>query len=188
MGSKHCGIDYSLTSPAICSYEGGDKECFSSYKILCLTNNKKGMKSIEALGLRNIEVVWNPIIENQQERYEFIANHFINFIKENSVKLTYLEDYAFASTGRVFHIGENAGLLKYKLWKEGVDTILVPPTVLKKFATTKGNANKNKMYESFLQKTGTDFRVEEGKDVGNPHSDIVDAFFLCMMGTKNNLN
>ena len=31
------------------------------------------------------------------------------------VETVFLEDYAYAATGRVFHIAENAGILKYKL-------------------------------------------------------------------------
>ena len=29
-----------------------------------------------------------------------------------------IEDYSMGSRGRVFHIGENAGILKYRLWKK----------------------------------------------------------------------
>ena len=46
-------------------------------------------------------------------------------------------------------IAENTGLLKHKLYKIKVPTKPVPPTVIKKYATGKGNANKELMYEAF---------------------------------------
>lgn len=182
---KIAGIDYSLTSPAICMYESGDLNNFDSYKIMYLTNNKKGLTSIESSCYKNIVGIWNPSFENQQERYEFIADRFIDFIDDNDVDSVYIEDYAFAAHGRVFHIAENCGLLKYKLYQGNIETNLVPPTVIKKFATGKGNSNKNTMYESFVKETEITFGLQQGKDVGNPYSDIVDSYWICRYGIED---
>jgi hypothetical protein len=53
-----------------------------------------------------------------------------------------LEGYAYNAKGRVFHIAENTGILKYKMFQRGVPLDIVEPTKVKKFATEKGNASK----------------------------------------------
>ena len=58
-----------------------------------------------------------------------------------------LEDYAFAAKGRVFHIAENTGILKYKLFQQGIPLETISPSAVKKNATGKGNADKEMMYQ-----------------------------------------
>ena len=179
------GIDYSMTSPAICYYVAGDINSVESYNIRYLTPKAKDIKIIDNLSYGKLEGIVNPVIECQQERYEFIADKFVEFIEEYQINTIYLEDYSFGSHGKVFHIAENAGLLKYKLYKKGVEVNLVPPTVAKKFASGKGNANKNLMYESFVHQTGKTFNLEGSKNIGNPYSDIVDSYWLCRYGIND---
>ena len=50
------------------------------------------------------------------------------------------------------------------------------------FATGKGNASKDLMYESFLQDTGvplSQFMKMDSEKIKSPLSDIVDAFYIC---------
>jgi Holliday junction resolvasome RuvABC endonuclease subunit len=88
------------------------------------------------------------------------------------------------SKGRVFHIAENTGILKYRLWKYGVDFEAVPPTVIKKFATGKGNADKEKMQTAFVAENNLDIKFELGmtEKQWNPSSDIIDAYWICKYG------
>ena len=88
-----------------------------------------------------------------------------------------MEDYAYAATGRVFHIAENAGILKYKL--KNFKTQTIPPTVIKKFATGKGNASKEDMLDAWKKEDGTFELIQE---TGNPASDIIDSYFICKYG------
>ena len=64
-----------------------------------------------------------------------------------------IENYAYAATGRVFDIGENTGILKYKLNKCGMRFETVTPQIVKKYATGKGNAKKADMYDAFVEDT-----------------------------------
>ena len=65
----------------------------------------------------------------------------------------------------------------------------IPPTVTKKFATDKGNANKDIMYESFIkepdapQNLKTILRPKSTKLTG-PTTDIVDSYWICKYGWK----
>jgi hypothetical protein len=55
------------------------------------------------------------------------------------------------------------------------------PTTIKKFGTGKGNSNKEKMQEAFIQETGVDvkFILCVSDKQWNPSSDIIDAYFLA---------
>lgn len=91
------------------------------------------------------------------------------------------------STGRVFNIAENAGLLKHYLWKSDMYYNVVPPTVIKKFATGKGNANKEKIQESFIEETGINIKemLNMTDKQWNPSSDIIDSYYICKYGVNN---
>lgn len=113
-----------------------------------------------------------------EQRHDNISNHFIRIAsKEAANAETIIEDYSMGSKGKVFHIGENTGLLKHKLWTRDHKLILLAPTALKKFATGKGNADKLVMHEAFVKETGVDLS-SLGKPGTNPTSDIIDAYFL----------
>ena len=96
-----------------------------------------------------------------------------------------IEDYSFGSTGRVFHIAVYLGLLKYKLKIEcGWDYTLLPPSVIKKFATGKGNANKDLMLHAFEKDTGTNLAQVFDTTSKSPVSDVADAYFICKYTTE----
>jgi len=85
----------------------------------------------------------------------------------------------------VFHIAENLGLLKYKLkidfcW----DYTLLAPSVIKKFATDKGNANKEMMLSAFQGDTGVNLAELFESNAKSPISDVVDAYFICKYQEK----
>ncbi len=54
-----------------------------------------------------------------------------------------LEGYSFGSKGKVFHIAENTGILKYKIHNMGVPLEVIPPTTVKKFATGQRKCRQN---------------------------------------------
>ena len=178
------GIDYSLTSPSICVYEGEvEKIKFDSCKIYFLSNTKKfsdyTYKNLD--GQENLSNFATP-----EERYDFISDWAMDILISHEVEEVFLEDYSYGSTGKVFHIAENCGLLKYKMWQSDIKFTLVAPTVIKKFASGKGNAPKEKMYESFLFETKRnlqeEFQIKSDK-IGNPISDVVDSYFICKYST-----
>jgi Holliday junction resolvasome RuvABC endonuclease subunit len=180
MVQRFGGIDYSLTSPSICIYEGEVNEFdFNKCKIYFLSNTKKfstyNYKNID--GQENLSNFSSP-----EERYDFISDWAMDIIISHEVEKVAIEDYSYGSTGKVFHIAENAGLLKWKLWQSEIEYVLVAPTHIKKFATGKGNAKKEMMYESFLTETQRNLQLEleiKSEKIGNPVSDIVDSYYIC---------
>lgn len=93
-----------------------------------------------------------------------------------------IEGYAYGAKGKVFHIAENTGVLKYRLHQTGIPLEVIPPSAIKKQSAGKGNANKEEMYNAFTKETGVFLQmvISPGKkDIGNPVSDIVDSYFIC---------
>ena len=107
--------------------------------------------------------------------------------KEDTAKV-FIEGYSFGSKGQaVFQIAENCGILKYRLQMS--PTILydtVVPSVVKKYASGKGNADKQLMYDSFKEHTKQDLlkMFDMGK-LNNPVTDIVDSYYIAKVGYEN---
>ena len=176
------GIDYSLTSPCVCIAR--DKTFTNAF--FYFLNDRKTVqgKFHNILGDQHEEYL------TDQERYENIASWVLgilaDFEKEEVVIL--IEDYSFGSKGRVFNLAENCGLLKHKLWQSKYIFDTIAPTVLKKFATGKGNANKDAMYASFLAAGNPDINKiisPKKATIGNPVSDIVDSYYLALYSYNN---
>ncbi len=172
------GIDYSMTSPAICTFDG----IKMAVDYLTKTEKFAGMRSVEGMDLYGYQ---HKEYNNEIERYNNIASWAMHIIRPESQ--VYLEDYAMGAKGRVFSIGENTGILKYKLVREKkLGYYLVAPTAVKKFATGKGNADKDKMYEAFYAQTKIDlFSLFGVNSTKSPVSDICDAYFICKMSQEN---
>ena len=63
------------------------------------------------------------------------------------------------------------------------DTVV--PSVVKKGATGKGNADKDMMYEAFKKETKLDLKkIFDTEKVGNPISDIADSYFIQKIGSE----
>ena len=193
------GIDYSLSSPGVCVNISEDEFQYEDCKFYYLTNTKKyegTFKEKMAFGTSAVEYIGTPHrpYSSEPERYNNIANWAIDIIKLygdaktgiNRINPTIqIEDYSFGSTGRVFHIAENLGLLKYKLKIEcGWDYTLLAPSVIKKFATDKGNANKEMMLHAFQGDTGVNLAELFESSAKSPISDVVDAYFICKYQEK----
>lgn len=118
--------------------------------------------------------------EEDCERYDSISAWVMRVVTGSDHVA--LEGYAYNATGRVFNLAENTGILKYKLYQAGIPVDVVEPSKVKKHFTTKGNADKPKMYNAFLEKTGIDLQniITPNKEIlGSPVTDIVDAFAIC---------
>jgi len=169
------GIDYSMSCPSICIHVG-DSWSLNNCTFHFLSNKKKHL-----IKTKMFSSDYHKDHLSQQERFDNISNWALSCIPKNSS--VFLEGYSFSSKGVVFDIAENTGLLKHKLYSSKIITGIFPPSRIKKFASTKGNANKILMYESFLAETG--IRLEQTFDckIGDsPISDIIDSYYVCKLG------
>jgi hypothetical protein len=187
------GIDYSLSSPGVCVNTSEGEFRYEDCSFYFLTGTKKYDNTFKDNDVRYVGT-GHKLYTSEPERYNNIADWAIDIIKSHikeyqiKEKLFYwpgnptiqIEDYSYGSTGRVFHIAENLGLLKYKLKMEcDWDYTLLPPSVIKKFATDKGNANKELMLEAFEKDTGVNLEVLFDTKSKSPISDVADAYFIC---------
>ncbi len=180
------GIDYSLNGPCICVFRGktydtpfGIKDCYFYF----LTNTKSLAKTFD---YQFIGTNFDDYSHDCQ-RYESIADWALEKV-EGSV-LVGLEGYAFGASGRaIFQIAENCGLLKYKLYQNRLPVEVIPPTSVKKLATGKGNATKEKMVKQFQTDTKINLQkmiTPNRSSLGSPVTDIVDAYYICKMAYES---
>ena len=172
------GIDYSLRCPAICIFAGNSRKPFSFKDCLFfyLTDIKKYQKTF----LKNIRGDSFSSYTDECERYDSISDWACDHLV--GCDQVALEGYAYGAKGRVFHIAENTGILKYKIFQRGMPLDVIEPTKVKKFATGKGNASKQDMYNFFTEEVGIDLHeliTPEKNDVSNPVTDIIDAYYIC---------
>lgn len=168
-----CGIDYSMNGPSMCIGDGDFEDC----RFWVLGPKSKDLEHLSTF--KNIVVGLVPDdYENHADRYEKVAMFFLSAILENNIKSVNLEGYAYGAKGNVFNIAEHTSVLKYLLWKNGVDVNVVEPSKAKKFATGKGNANKALMNEAFEKWTGVKLVKTEKKIGQSPYADVIDSFFI----------
>lgn len=118
--------------------------------------------------------------KHECQRYAAISEWALNIVKE--CDLVCIEDYAFAAKGKVFNIGENTGIFKYRLWESKIEYKTVPPTQVKKFGTGRGNAKKEDMYAAFRAEAKLDLQQILGvatDQIKSPVADLADAYYIC---------
>lgn len=175
------GVDLSLSSPALCLHDGEEFK-FENCEFYFLTSSQRFLYVHPKLHGETF-----PEYTTQSERYNNIASWIVDISKQFRVQSVFIEDYSFGSVGRVFAIAENGGVVKHQLWKNHVEYKTIPPTVIKKFATGKGNADKQKMQECFVAETQLDIKqvLSITEKQWNPSSDLIDAFYICKYGVTN---
>ena len=91
--------------------------------------------------------------------------------KKMYADLVAIEGYAFARTNQAHQVGELGGVVRCALWDAGIEFVEVAPSSVKKYATGKGNANKNAML------------VAAGRRLGyeGDSNDEADAAWLCAL-------
>ena len=99
------GIDYSLSSPCICINTGAEFNIFNcSFHYLASSKKYEGING-------NLNGILHTDFTSDEQRYASITTWALKLLEEGDVIC--IEGYSMGSTGRVFNIAENAGLLKH---------------------------------------------------------------------------
>jgi crossover junction endodeoxyribonuclease RuvC len=112
-------------------------------------------------------------LESRLRRYNELSLSVKNILKCHVPDLCLIEGYSFGSKGSsVITLGEFGGILRNSIVGIADVTVEVPPTVLKKFITGKGNAKKLDVVSTLSAKYGFTFKSDN-------HAD---AFGLAQLG------
>ena len=187
------GIDYSLTSPAICVWKDKNDNRhnrqfnFNMCDVYYLETAQR-LRRASPHRILNLYPEEYPEWETEEQRHDLLSEWAMKCIRGCYV---FIEGYAFATSGKshVRSVAENSGLLKHKMYKTNQPFSSIPPTVIKKFATDKGNANKEVMHDSFVEEPDTPSDLKtilrpKSTKLTSPTTDIVDSYWICKYGWK----
>ncbi|MDA9761389.1 hypothetical protein N9C63_00510 [bacterium] len=121
------------------------------------------------------------------ERFSQISDWVFSIITRVVNPKVFIEGYSFGSKGQaVFQIAENCGILKYRLQLAEIEYETIVPSVVKKYASGKGNADKQFMYDSFKEHTEVDLMKKfDMEKLNNPVTDIIDSYYIAKVGYEN---
>lgn len=148
------GIDPSLTNTGLCWGDGPDEHMSESVKY-------KMPKS------------WNPRqLEYRIRRAEALTDLVKCNVDTWGPAVAMIESYSYASRNGGEFLGEFGGLLRSRLLKDIGEVVEVAPTMVKKFATGKGNSKKEVIIGHVQKRWGVLFE----------NSDEADAYVLYRIG------
>ena len=140
------GIDPSLTSSGICLMNGETGEISET---IAIQPNNTG-----------------------PERLASFRQEITNLIAMRSNMHAFIEGYAFGANNQREALGELGGVLRLALYDAGIPIVVIPPTILKKFATGRGTADKVAMAVQLMKEFGISY----------PTTDQTDAHWLAVFG------
>ena len=188
---KLAGIDYSLTSPAICVWKESNDNRYFNFNMcdVYYLETTQRLKLATQHEILNLHAEVYPKWETEEQRHDLLSDWTMSIISGCEV---FIEGYAFATSGKshVRSVAENSGLLKHKMYKIGQPFTSIPPSVIKKYATDKGNANKDLMYDAFSKESNTPSDLQKilrpkSNKLTNPITDIVDSYWICKYGYES---
>lgn len=180
------GIDYSITCPALVIGNVGSS--FDDLHFYSFATKKRHYSNNKQITLLDY-----PLWKTEQERYDRLSDLFINILIDKKVEHVLMEGYSYGSSaGQVFQIAENTEVLKYKMYKKEIPFDVTPPSQIKKYFTGSGNSNKGMMYVFFKKHCPYDIHItigdpSEPNTIGNPVSDLVDAYAIWSLNNSQYL-
>lgn len=121
------------------------------------------------------DILWNQRMDTKAKgvaRLIDIEDRIKHIIEMFTPDLVSIEGYAYAAQNQAHQIGELGGVIRAMLHKHNIRWIEIPPAQVKKFATGKGNAQKDFVMLNVYKKWGAEFSS----------NDEADAFVLAKIG------
>lgn len=108
------------------------------------------------------------------ERLDLIGKQILDFVQLVQPTTILLEGYAHSAKFGREKMGELGGHIKWLLWREGLNPIIVPPATLKSFVCNSGGAKKEAMMMHTLRRWGYEAK----------NNDLCDAYGLSRLGLE----
>jgi crossover junction endodeoxyribonuclease RuvC len=117
----------------------------------------------------------DPGYDGKLHRFQRIYNAILSELRADDAHV-YLEGPSYASAGSATHdIAGNWWLLYQALREDACDITVVPPSVVKKYATGNGNAKKDAVLAAAIKRY---------PEIDIPGNDIADAVILMAIGLR----
>jgi len=187
------GVDFSLSSPAICIIPADEELDISKCHFVNIQGTKKYSGDyIHPNGLTiNIDRLPNlKTFESREERLNYLRGWF-DISLPYHIRNFYIEGYSMGSVGQISTICEIGGIIRNLVFDSyGCDIIEFPPTTIKKVFAGVGNASKEEMIDTFVQRTNLDLSEVIGNDIdyyAGLITDLTDSFAVLYTGRNQHL-
>lgn len=155
---QYVGIDLSLTSTGLAIYRPTVSDVPETGTVISKPSPGK-----------------NPY-EAKLDRFQFITRRILHKFVDDDETRVFLEGPSYGSAGQATHdIAGNWWLLYEALTYDGCFITVVPPAVVKMYATGKGNASKDAVLAAAIKRY---------PDIDIPGNDIADAVILMAIGCR----
>ena len=172
-----CGIDYSISSPAVVKAILNDDFEIIDIDYLSFNSTLKMCKSDT-----NIKYNSKKKFKSDIERFQYLRDIVIDFIyNENPPEYISIEGYAMGGMGKVFNIAEATALVKTVIYDKGTPLRIYTPSAIKKYATGNGSAGKVTMFTEFNKIDEKLIDLSHLPDLKNPKEDIIDAYWIMRL-------
>lgn len=134
-------------------------------------------QSLNATGLCTISEAGDVVTAKTIDPEGRVGGERLVYIKRavesvlDGIGFAAIEGYAYGSVGRVFELGEIGGVLKTLLTERQVKYVIVPPILVKKFATGSTSAAKEEMVLAARESGDKSFYLSDDNQA--------DAYFLA---------
>lgn len=172
------GIDYSMSSPGLVKVELNES-------LDIIRADYQGFSSVAKTAKLDDNIIHfkKDHFNNNFDRFTTLTNFCSEFIESWGVPdYVAMEDYAMGShSGMNFTIGEATILTKLAVYNTGCKFRLYSPTLIKKYATGKGNAKKEDMQKAYSILGESYLDLDKLPINKNPREDIVDAYWIMKL-------
>ena len=122
------------------------------------------------------ELIKSTPKQETEERLTLISNNVYDICMEYPDSKISIEGLAFGARGQsMLELAALHYITRTKLWVDKISFEIIPPTVIKKYITGKGNAKKELMLAHVVKKF----------DILFEDNNICDAFCLAMMALED---
>lgn len=119
--------------------------------------NRSGLCVLGGTGNLIVSGLITPKFSLRSDKLIFIRKTLLDMFSKYNPSVVAMEDYSFATKGQAFYLGELGGMIKLLFRQLGCTSYIIPPGLVKKFATGKGNADKNLMLKEVYKRWHKDF-------------------------------
>lgn len=157
--TKYVGIDLSLTSTGLAIHDPQ-------------TVVPGGCAETQTIRTKPVA----PGYDAKLGRFQFISRRILGAFANDDDVSVFLEGPSYGSAGQATHdIAGNWWLLYEALTYDGCKITVIPPTIVKTYATGKGNAAKDAVLAAAIKRY---------PDIDIPGNDIADAVILLAIGCR----